>query len=151
MAGAVEVAVAVQPDGLLAGAGGEDPGDRPVDDAVALLVVVGPVVGVGPAELRLASDDPVAVGEGEGRPRRPAQLAVREVEAQDDLDPLVRREVAQGDLGPAAALVDRVGAERLDPDALGGADLEGDAAGDDLERLADLARDVVADRGSAWR
>ena len=40
--GAVEVALAVPPDRLLAGAGGEDPGDRPVDDAVALLVVVRP-------------------------------------------------------------------------------------------------------------
>ena len=50
--------------------------------------------------------------------------------------------------GPTAS--ERLGrerAERLDLDALGRADLEADVAGDDLERLADLARDVVADAG----
>ena len=45
-----EVAEAVQLDGLLAGPGGEEGGDSSVDRAVAGLGIVGPLVGVLPAD-----------------------------------------------------------------------------------------------------
>jgi hypothetical protein len=46
-----------------------------------------------------------------------------------------------------AAAAHPVGADRLDPDVVAGRDLQRDVAGDDLERLADLRGDRVADLG----
>ncbi len=89
--------------------------------------------------------DAVAVGQGEGDAAALPHLSVRETEPEDDPELLLRDEVADEDLGPTGPLAGRVRRQGLDLDAVRRDDLEGDPASDDIERLPDLARDVVAD------
>jgi hypothetical protein len=74
-----------------------------------------------------------------------SQLAVRERQPQHDIDDLVGDEIAQPDERARAVTGQPVRADRLDRDALSRQDLELGVAGDNLDRLANLARDVVAD------
>ncbi len=99
--GLAEVALAVALDRLLASAGRELAGDRPVDLDVARLRVVGGVVGVGPGQAGIADtgrgEHAVAIGEVDDEPGLAAEVADREGQPQDDVDALVGHEVAERD------------------------------------------------------
>ena len=58
---------------------------------------------------------------------------------------LLGRQVAERDRRAIAVRGRPVRADRLDPDVLSGGHLDGDVAGHDLERLADLGRDRIGD------
>ena len=146
----LEVAVAVSRDGLLAGAGGELPGDRAID--VRRRAAARRWRGRRPmSSVSRASRTPAAS-------KAPSRSIAR------TMSPVSRPSCPYGNVSrsttstawsatrsPSATidrvprLVERVRADGLDRDPLPRQDLELGVASDDLERLADLARDVVAD------
>ena len=102
LAGAAVVTGPVAGDGFLTGAGGEDPGDGTIDVAIPLLQVVDLAVGVLPAELdRDVVEGAVAIDEAQDRAGLTADLAVGEVEPEDDLESLLGHEVADRHDRPA--------------------------------------------------
>ena len=76
-----------------------------------------------------------------------ADLAEVERHPQHDREHLARHHVAEVDEHAAAAPLDAERGQRVDPDGLGQRQLEHDLAGDDLEGLPHLARDVVPHLG----
>ena len=149
LAGLVVPALAVEPHGLLLGALGEQPGDHAVHVAVPGLGVVHGVVRVRPGGRdRLQRgprpiERPVPIRDPDERPDLPSRLAEVEGEPEHDRQHLARHHVAQEHVDPATALLDAERRQRLDSDGLGQDELQDHLAGDDLEGLPHLARDVV--------
>ena len=130
-----------------------EPGDGPVDVAVARLArrwlgrrrrsrSAGPAR----AGRRARREHPVPVGQGDDRPGLATEVAVRERQAQDDLDGLLGHEVAErrrrSDCRWSSGRYGLIGSIRMSSRAVTSSV---DVAGHDLERLADLGRDGVAD------
>src|SRR6185436_16836676 len=96
----IEGALAVEPARLLSGSGGGQPGAGSVDVAIARLSVVRAVVGVRPREPDRVRPDPalveraVAIRQRDDRPGLAAEIAIRERQAEHDLDDLLGDEVA---------------------------------------------------------
>ena len=140
------VALLVEPCGLLADAGGVQPGDLPVHPTIAGLVVVGAAVRVLPGDHPGAGvQHAVAIMEpdadGHGRPG----VTEREVHLEHQPQLLAGHEVAQIHDGDVAAAVAAEQAERLHQDALGRLDAQLRIAGDDVQRLPHRVGDVVLD------